>query len=98
MNRIRLAKYVRRLYVFFLCALLLTVITLTFGSAFAKMDWAKNKNDKAAAKVINHMEKMKEKCPWIDEKKKQVEKKLQDGTISWHKSCLHCHEEGQGAP
>jgi len=62
------------------------------------MDSEGNKVDKAKDKVIRHMGKMKEKCPWIDEKKKQVEKKLENGTMSWHKSCLHCHEEGQGAP
>ncbi len=81
----------------FLLSLLVLLISLTVSPVYARMD-KPDKVEKAEDKVIRHMEKMKEKCPSIDEKKKQVEKKLKDGTISWHKSCLYCHEEGQGAP
>lgn len=98
MAKTSLAKYFRGLCVFSLCALLLTVITLTFQPVSAKMDSAKNKNDKAAAKVIKHMEKMKEKCPEIDGKKKEIEEKFNNGTETPHGACAHCHIPGQGGP
>jgi hypothetical protein len=96
MAKTSLAKYFRKLSVFCLCALLLTVISLTFGPVYAKMDSDKNKDDKAAAKVIEHMEKMKEKCPEIGGKKKQVEEKLNSGTETPHGACAHCHTGGTG--
>ncbi len=97
MTKITLLKRFLKFFTFLLSVLVL-LISLTVSPVYAKMDSEGNKVDKAKDKVIRHMEKMKEKCPWIDEKKKQVEKKLNNGTMSWHKSCLHCHEEGQGAP
>ena len=97
MTKITLLKRFLKFFTFLL-SLLVLLISLTLNPAYGKMDSEGNKVDKAKDKVIRHMEKMKEKCPWIDEKKKQVEKKLENGTMSWHKSCLHCHEEGQGAP
>jgi hypothetical protein len=54
----------------------------------------KYKDDKAAAKVIEHMEKMKEKCPEIDGKKKEIEEELNSGTETPHGACAHCHIEG----
>ena len=97
MTRITLPKRLLKSSTFLLSVLVL-LVSLTLSPAYAKMDSEGNKVDKAEDKVIRHMEKMKEKCPWIDEKKKQVEKKLENGTMLWHKSCTHCHEEGQGAP
>ncbi len=96
MTRITLPKRLLKFSTFLLSVLVL-LISLTVSPVYARMN-KPDKVEKAEDKVIRHMEKMKEKCPSIDEKKKQVEKKLKDGTISWHKSCLHCHEEGQGAP
>ncbi len=96
MARISLAKYFGKLSVFCLCTLLLTVIILTFQPVFARTDSEKNKDDKAAAKVIEHMEKMKEKCPEIDGKKKEIEEKLNSGTETPHGACAHCHIEGPG--
>ena len=96
MTRITLPKRLLKFSTFLLSVLVL-LISLTVSPVYARMN-KPDKVEKAEDKVIRHMEKMKEKCPSIDEKKKQVEKKLKDGTMSWHKSCLHCHEEGQGAP
>ena len=78
--------------------LFLVVISLTFTPVFAKMDENKQakKADKAAARVMRHMEKMKEKCPAIDGKKKQVEEELGNGTVTPRGSCSRCHEEGSG--
>jgi hypothetical protein len=66
---------------------------LTFGPVFAKTGSEKN-IDKEAAKVIRHMDIMKEKCPEIDGKKKEIEKKLNNGTETPHGACVHCHTEG----
>ena len=98
MAKTGLAKYFNRLYRYVLCALLLIVISLTFAPVSARMDAEKEakKADKAAARVLRHMEKMQEKCPAIGGKKKQVEEELYNGTVTPRGSCSHCHEEGPG--
>jgi hypothetical protein len=61
------------------------------GTVLAKTDIDGNKIDKATAKVTRHMDKMKQKCPGIDGKKKQIEQKLRNGTIRPKDACSHCH-------
>lgn len=74
----------------FLLSVLVSV-SFTMSPVHGKSDSDKDKIDKATARVSRHMEKMKQKCPRINEKKKQVEEKLKNGTMSPHEACSRCH-------
>ncbi|MBW1744412.1 MAG: hypothetical protein JRI70_03735 [Deltaproteobacteria bacterium] len=99
MRKMNLLKHFMKLLTFLLS--LMVVVSLTLVPVYAKLDSEKEKKDKpdkAAAKVLRHMEKMEKKFPKINGKKKQVEEELDNGTVTPFGSCSRCHTPAQGAP
>lgn len=90
MAKIAWTKRFRQLSTLLLSLLLL--ISLTMSPVLAKMKSGGKNIDKTTARVTKHMEKMRQKCPGIEEKKiRQVEEKLRNGTIRPKDACSHCH-------
>ena len=74
---------------------MLVLISLKMSPIYAELNSDNDKSDKAAARVSSHMEKMKQKCPGINGKKKQIEEKLNNGTMRPEDACSHCHTKGR---
>jgi hypothetical protein len=90
-----LAKYFSKSTKFL--AYLLVLISLTTTPVYAELVSDNDKSDRAAARVTRHMDKMKQKCPGMDEKKKQIEEKLRNGTMRPKEACSHCHIKERGS-
>lgn len=95
MARMTLVKYYLKLSTLLFSLILL--VFLAMGTVLAQMDLDGNKIDKTTAKVTRHMDKMKQKYPGIDGKKKQIEQKLRNGTMRPKDACSHCHIKGRSS-
>jgi hypothetical protein len=99
MQKVTLLKHFTKLCTFLFS--LVFFVFLTLSSAHAKLDSDENKKDKsekAAAKVMRHMEKMEKKFPKIQGKKKEVEEELSNGSLTPFGACSRCHVMEQQAP
>ena len=87
--RMKVPKHIMKLLAALLS--LMVVVSLTLGPVYAKLDSDKEKRDRAAAKVLRHMDKMEKKFPKINGQKKQVEEDLSNGCVSPFGTCSRCH-------
>ena len=98
MAKITLAKHLWKLSTFLPCLLLLVALTVTPLYAFAASNG--DKIDMTINMIRIHVEKVKQGNPaisGIDEKVRQTEEKLREGTISPRQACSNCHTKGQGS-
>jgi hypothetical protein len=83
---------------FFVCALLLLVMSLTASPVLATMDSNGNQTDEAMAAIMEHMEMMEKKSPSISDRKEEIVQDLNNGTVTPKAACSRCHTPAQGAP
>ena len=93
-----LVVHLWRLDRFFVCGLLLLVISLTVSPVSAIIISGENDTSDDVVAIIQHMEMMEEKSPNISDAKAEVEKELRDATLTPKAACARCHTPGQGGP